>query len=55
MGSSRLAFVLLLTAVIVCIALDELARVWIEWGELGVTIKEKLRLTVSRAFSGHSS
>jgi hypothetical protein len=53
---SRLAFSLLLAFIILCIILDALEQVWVEWkrllwGELGMAVREKVRLTAKRAFS----
>ena len=53
---SRAAFFFLLLFVIFCIVLDGLQQVWIEWkrliwGELGMRVIEKIRLTFGRAVS----
>jgi cell division protein FtsL len=53
---SRAPFFFLLLFVIVCIVLDALQQVWIEWkrllwGELGMRVIEKVRLTFGRAVS----
>jgi cell division protein FtsL len=50
---SRLAFSLLLAFIILCIILDALEQVWVEWkrllwGELGMAVREKMRLTIWR-------
>ena len=51
---SRAGFFFLLLFVIVCIVLDGVQQVWIEWkrliwGELGMRVIEKIRLTFGRA------
>jgi len=53
---SRAAFFFLLLFVIFCIVLDGLQQVWIEWkrriwGELGMRVIKKIRLTFGRAVS----
>jgi hypothetical protein len=53
---SGLVFVLLLVFVILCIVLDGLQQVWVEWrrllwGQLGMAAREKIRLTIGRPLS----
>lgn len=50
---------MLLAFVIVCIALDGIAQVWVEWkrllwGELGMAIREKISVMVGRVFSSRT-
>jgi hypothetical protein len=47
---SRVGFFLLIVFVILCILLDGLQQVWVEWkrllwGQLGMAVREKLSLT----------
>ena len=56
---NRLAFSLLVAFIMLCILLEALEQVWVEWklllwGELGMAVREKTRLTVKRAFSSAS-
>ena len=56
---SRAAFFFLLLFVIFCIVLDGLQQVWVEWkrllwGELGMRVYEKIRLTVGGPVSRDS-
>jgi hypothetical protein len=51
---SRLVFFLLLVFVILCIVLDGLQQVWVEWkrllwGQLGMAVREKLSLRLRRS------
>lgn len=53
---SRAAFFFLLLFVICCIVLDGLYQVWVEWkrllwGELGLRVVEKIRLTLGGTLS----
>jgi hypothetical protein len=51
----------MLTAfVVVCIALDELEQVWVEWkrllwSQLGMAVREKIALIVRRLFVSRTS
>jgi hypothetical protein len=56
---SRLAFSLLLAFIILCIILDALEQVWVEWkrllwGELGMAVRERILLRAKRASSSAS-
>lgn len=56
---SRAAFFFLLLFVVFCIVLDGLQQVWVEWkrllwGELGMRVYEKIRLTVGGPVSRDS-
>ena len=51
---------MLLPFVMLCIALDGVEQVWVEWkrmlwGELAMAVREKLRLVVGRAFATRST
>jgi hypothetical protein len=53
---SRLVFFLLLVFVILCIVLDGLQQVWVEWKrllwcQLGMAVREKLSLRLRRPLS----
>ena len=51
---------MLLPFVMLCIALDGVEQVWVEWkrmlwGELAMAVREKLRLVVGRALATRST
>jgi hypothetical protein len=52
--------IMVLPIVILCIALDGIDQVWVEWkrmlwGELAMAIREKLRLSARRVFSARTT
>jgi hypothetical protein len=59
-GGSSFKFAMVLAFVVVCIALDGLEQVWVEWkrllwGELGISVREKLAIVVRRIVSARTS